>query len=74
MCLDDRFITCECTRARQGENSWNAGGCCGAAAQQDVDDLGFLRAVVGWVAARADVSSNYAIGMSNGGMMAYRLL
>eukprot|EP01046_Picozoa_sp_COSAG06_P022842 COSAG06_NODE_1790_length_8394_cov_34.639301_12_plen_266_part_00 len=39
-----------------GENSWNAAGCCGSAVTQDVDDVGFLRAVVGWVDERAELT------------------
>lgn len=55
--------------------TWNAGGCCGDARDRQVDDVGFLRAVVAQLSARLplDPSRIYAIGMSNGGMMAYRL-
>jgi polyhydroxybutyrate depolymerase len=52
--------------------SWNAGGCCGTAAQQDVDDTGFLKALV------ADVDPGhsrpiYLVGYSNGGRLAYTI-
>lgn len=55
--------------------TWNAGACCGVARDQKSDDVAFIRALV------ADVSAHYAIdrsrifadGMSNGGMMSYRL-
>lgn len=55
--------------------TWNAGGCCGRARDTDVDDVGFLREVVADVKRRlaVDAARVYAIGMSNGGMMAYRL-
>ena len=55
--------------------TWNAGNCCARAREENVDDVGFLRAVVAEVAARANVDAQrvYAIGMSNGAMMAYRL-
>jgi polyhydroxybutyrate depolymerase len=55
--------------------TWNAGGCCGQARDQKVDDVGFLRAVVADVQARVriDPARVYATGMSNGGMMAHRL-
>lgn len=55
--------------------TWNAGGCCGPARDQGVDDVGFLRAVVADVQGRLaiDPTRVYATGMSNGGMMAYRL-
>lgn len=52
--------------------SWNAGGCCGAAAQQNVDDIGFLQALV------ADVDPGHSrpiflAGYSNGGRLAYTI-
>jgi polyhydroxybutyrate depolymerase len=55
--------------------SWNAGTCCGAAVQQKVDDLGFVRRVIDTVrASRAVLPGHvYAIGHSNGGMLAYRI-
>ena len=56
-------------------HTWNAGNCCGAAAEQDVDDVAFIRAVVDEVAAAHPIDPDriFAIGHSNGGMMAYRL-
>jgi polyhydroxybutyrate depolymerase len=55
--------------------TWNAGNCCARARDENVDDVGFLRAVVAEVARRASIAPArvYAIGMSNGAMMAYRL-
>ncbi len=55
--------------------TWNAGGCCGAARDRGSDDVGFLRALVAHIAARHPVDPKrvVATGMSNGGMMAYRL-
>ncbi|MET0281502.1 MAG: PHB depolymerase family esterase [Steroidobacteraceae bacterium] len=55
--------------------TWNAGNCCARARDEQVDDVAFLRAVVADVARRIEVAPQrvYAIGMSNGGMMAYRL-
>lgn len=55
--------------------TWNAGECCAQARDQDVDDVGFLRAVVADVRRRLSIDARrvYAIGMSNGAMMAYRL-
>ena len=55
--------------------TWNAGECCGFAAEHDIDDVGFALAIL------ADLSRDlpldrarvYATGHSNGGMMAYRL-
>jgi polyhydroxybutyrate depolymerase len=55
--------------------TWNAGNCCGAARDRQVDDVGFIRKVVAQVSTRWNVDRNriYATGMSNGAMMAYRL-
>lgn len=55
--------------------TWNAGNCCGHALDQGVDDVGFLRALVEKLQAEFPVDPRriYATGMSNGGMMSYRL-
>lgn len=55
--------------------TWNAGNCCGHAWHEKVDDVEFVRHLLddlGQVA-RIDADRVYATGMSNGGMMAYRL-
>ncbi|WP_133479330.1 extracellular catalytic domain type 1 short-chain-length polyhydroxyalkanoate depolymerase [Cognatilysobacter segetis] len=55
--------------------TWNAGRCCGRARDLGIDDVGFVREVVAHVARAVDVDRDrvFATGMSNGGMMAYRL-
>ncbi|MFZ1988583.1 MAG: PHB depolymerase family esterase [Alphaproteobacteria bacterium] len=55
--------------------TWNAGKCCGRARDKKVDDVGFIKSVVQRISTQANVDSHrvFAIGMSNGGMMAYRL-
>jgi polyhydroxybutyrate depolymerase len=55
--------------------TWNAGACCGEARDRDVDDVGFMRRIHADLArhVRIDAARVYATGMSNGGMMAYRL-
>ncbi len=55
--------------------TWNAGGCCAYAVRNKIDDVGFTRALLDDLAARTplDRSRVYATGISNGGMMAYRL-
>jgi polyhydroxybutyrate depolymerase len=55
--------------------TWNAGACCGPAATQNVDDVGFLTAVLDRVEAEACVDKRrvFFTGMSNGGMMSYRM-
>jgi len=55
--------------------TWNAGSCCGYARDRGVDDVGFVRALLDDLARRTRVDARrvYATGLSNGGMMAYRL-
>jgi len=55
--------------------TWNAGLCCGAARERGVDDVGFVRAVLAALRERLpyDERRVYAIGMSNGAMLAHRL-
>ncbi|MBS1196469.1 MAG: hypothetical protein H6R18_254 [Proteobacteria bacterium] len=55
--------------------TWNAGNCCGKAFEEQVDDVGFLNSVIDHVAQRHPVDPRriYVTGMSNGGMMSYRL-
>jgi polyhydroxybutyrate depolymerase len=55
--------------------TWNAGNCCGKGRDNNVDDVGFIKAMI------EKISSDYSIdkkkifitGMSNGGMMTYRI-
>jgi polyhydroxybutyrate depolymerase len=57
-------------------SSWNGGTlCCGASQRDDVDDVGFMRAIVSELNAPAcvDAARVYATGLSNGGAMAFRL-
>ena len=60
---------------KQGFLTWNAGSCCGYAQEHNIDDVGFIRAVVADVEKSHAVDSKriYATGISNGGMMSYRL-
>lgn len=55
--------------------TWNAGHCCGEARDNQVDDVGFVRALVAELQRRLPIDRNriHATGMSNGGMMVYRL-
>jgi polyhydroxybutyrate depolymerase len=55
--------------------TWNAGACCGPAQKRQVDDVGFLRAVIARVERQMAIDPGriYATGMSNGAMMAWRL-
>lgn len=55
--------------------TWNAGACCGDARDRAIDDVGYVRRVHADVARRLNVDRRrvFAAGMSNGGMMSYRL-
>lgn len=55
--------------------TWNAGDCCGYAQENQIDDVGFLVSLIDTLVQRLPVNKKkvYATGMSNGGMMAYRL-
>jgi polyhydroxybutyrate depolymerase len=55
--------------------AWNAGGCCGRPARTQLDDVGFVLAVLDDIGATVDIDPKrvYATGLSNGGMMSYRL-
>jgi polyhydroxybutyrate depolymerase len=55
--------------------TWNAGGCCGSARDGKVDDAGFIRQMVNKLAGQLNIDRTriFATGMSNGGMMSYRL-
>ena len=55
--------------------TWNSGNCCGYALDHRVNDVAFIAAMLDRIAReqRIDSLRVYATGMSNGGMMAYRL-
>ena len=54
-------------------SDWNAGTCCGGANRDNVDDLGFLAALITEVSAQVPVDARrvYVTGFSAGGRMAY---
>jgi polyhydroxybutyrate depolymerase len=53
---------------------WNAGHCCGKAASDNVDDVGFVADAIEDVRGRLKIDPDriYMVGFSNGGMLAYR--
>lgn len=58
------------------KRSWAVSeGCCGPPAKQRVDDVGFIKKLVAGISAKLpiDQARIYATGISNGGMLAYRL-
>ena len=55
--------------------TWNGGNCCGYAMLNKVDDVAFVRALLDDLAKviKIDPKRVFATGISNGGIMAYRL-
>lgn len=56
--------------------SWNAGDfCCGTAQNQELDDVGLMKAIVAEVSDQLCIDDKrvYASGLSNGGAMSHRL-
>jgi polyhydroxybutyrate depolymerase len=55
--------------------SWNAGACCGTAAQSNLDDVGFIGTLLDTLEAKlcVDTKRVFATGMSNGGFLSHRL-
>jgi polyhydroxybutyrate depolymerase len=57
------------------DRTWNGGNCCGSAQEQDVDDVGFVVAVLDQLEAELciDTARVYATGISNGAILSQRL-
>ncbi len=55
--------------------TWNGGTCCGYAVANNIDDVGFVRAMIAdlQAIAKIDMKRIYATGLSNGGIFSYRL-
>jgi len=55
--------------------TWNAGNCCGYARDNNIDDVGFVKAIIDEMETKFNIAPKkiYAIGFSNGGMLSYRL-
>jgi polyhydroxybutyrate depolymerase len=64
-------------RAGSNEDVWNAGACCSIAAQdqENVNDVGFISALITSLEARYDINRHrvYVTGHSNGAMLGERL-
>jgi polyhydroxybutyrate depolymerase len=54
-------------------SDWNAGSCCGGANRDNIDDIGFISALVAVVGAHMPLDTRrvYVAGFSSGGYMAY---
>lgn len=61
--MDEHFLT------------WNAGNCCGRAMAENKNDVEFIKQLILLIKNQYSIDDNrvYATGMSNGGMMSYRL-
>ncbi|MGE3544947.1 MAG: PHB depolymerase family esterase [Kofleriaceae bacterium] len=62
--------------AMTSPTSWNGGpGCCDPAYSDDVDDIGFIRALISELDTRLCIDPNrvFAAGFSNGGYLAHRI-
>lgn len=55
------------------KNSWNAGGCCGSAKAEGIDDVTFIDKVNSDVRTQVPVTKGYFAGFSNGAMLGFRL-
>lgn len=55
--------------------TWNCGFCCGYALENNIDDVGFIRSLYEHISNEYSINPNmvYATGISNGGIMAYRV-
>lgn len=55
--------------------TWHAGDCCGDARDRQIDDVGFVRALLQHLGQQILITPQrtFAMGMSNGAMMSYRL-
>ena len=55
--------------------TWNGGTCCGYAQEENIDDVGFVRAIVTDLRSLANIDPKriYATGMSNGAILSQRL-
>ncbi len=55
--------------------TWNGGNCCGFAQEKNMDDVGFVRAIVADLQSLTNIDAKraYATGMSNGAILSQRL-
>ena len=55
--------------------AWNGGDCCGEAAANQIDDVGFVRTLIDDLSTLINIDHKrvYATGFSNGAIMSYRL-
>ncbi|MCG6191178.1 extracellular catalytic domain type 1 short-chain-length polyhydroxyalkanoate depolymerase [Maribellus maritimus] len=58
-----------------GVRTWNAGTCCDYAMENNIDDVEFIKELIDRLESKYKIDSKriYVTGMSNGGMLTYRL-
>jgi polyhydroxybutyrate depolymerase len=58
-----------------GNRTWNAGGCCAPATTLNINDVGFVNALLNNLISKnsIDTARVYATGFSNGALLCYRL-
>jgi polyhydroxybutyrate depolymerase len=58
-----------------GNRTWNAGGCCAPSTTLNIDDIGFVDALLNKLFADRPIDTTrvYATGFSNGALLCYRL-
>ena len=58
-----------------GATSWNAGGCCGYAQNNNIDEAAFVRKIISDLQSESTIDPKriYVTGFSNGAFLAYRL-
>jgi poly(3-hydroxybutyrate) depolymerase len=64
------------TRLFGNMRAWNAGGCCGQPAENNIDDTGYIKGAVGYLIGKygVDPARVYGMGHSNGAMMTERVM
>ncbi len=73
--IPDRLLTWNGGKWLRGKGKEGVESCCGYAAKNNIDDVGFISKMIDEVKNNFNVDTNriYATGISNGGMMSYRL-
>ena len=61
------------TRDREGQRFWNATDLCCGRSDSKPDDVAYLSGLVEEVGERVSIERIFAVGLSNGGFMSYRL-
>lgn len=73
--IPDRLLTWNAGKWPIGTGGYGTESCCGSAVKNNIDDVGFISKVIEEVKNKFKVDEKriYATGISNGGMMSYRL-